>query len=117
MQTEDFDPIPIKGVPGVFVSKARVIPDVLGRFQLTVVNVNECDVNIRGRTGVGFVDQVGKTVASVSVDQKSSVIDSINYGENLSPSELAQAKKLEKKYEQLFTENSKKPKQTHLVNH
>ena len=117
MQSVDFDPIPIKGVPGVFVSKARVIPDVLGRFQLTVVNVNECDVNLRGRTVVGFVHQVGKTVASVSVDQKSSVIDSINYGENLSPSELAEAKKLVKKYEQLFTENSKKPKQTHLVNH
>ena len=35
----------------------------------------------------------------------------------MSPSELSQAQELVKKYEQLFTGDSKKPKQTHLVNH
>ena len=117
MQTVDFDPVPVKGVPGVFVSKARVVPDVCGEFQLAVVNVNECDVNLHGRTILGFVQQIGKTVAAVNVDQKSSVVDSIQYGDKLSSSELLEAQKLVKKYQKLFTENSKKPKQTHLVNH
>ena len=117
MQTVDFDPIPVKGVPGVFFSKARVVPDVCGEFQLTVVNVGERDVSLRGRTKIGTLREIEETIAVVGVDPKSPVIDLVQYGEKLSPSELAEAQKLVKKYEELFTENSKKPKQTHLVNH
>ena len=117
LQTMDFDPVPVRGVPGVFVCKARVIPDVRGEFQLTVVNVNEHEVNIRGRTKLGFVQQIGETIAVVDTDGKSSPIEEIQFGGKLSPSQLLEARELVKKYEQLFTGNSKKPKQTHLVNH
>ena len=117
MQTVDFDPVPMKGVSGVFVSKARVTPNVRGEFQLTVVNVNEQDVHLRGRTKLGIVHQIGETIAVVEGDREKSVIDSVQFGEKLSPSELLEAQNLVKKYEQLFTDNSKKPKQTHLVNH
>ena len=117
LQTMDFDPVPVRGVPGVFVCKARVIPDVRGEFQLTVVNVNEQEVNIRGRTKLGFVQQIGETIAVVDTDGKSSPIEEIQFGGNLTPSQLLEARELVKKYEQLFTGNSKKPKQTHLVNH
>ena len=116
MQTVDFDPVPVKGVPGVFVSKARVTPDIRGEFQLTVVNVNEHDVDLRSRTKLGFVHDVGETVAVVEGSRENSVIDAVQFGENLSPAERAEAQKLVKKYEQLFTDNSKKPKQTHMVN-
>ena len=117
IQTVDFDPVPIRGSPGVFFSKARVIPDVSGEFHLTVVNVSERDVSLRGRTRVGFIREVEKTVAVVDVGNKSSVVELIQFGERLSPAELAEAQKLVKKYEHLFTEDSKKPKQTRLVNH
>ena len=117
LQMVDFEPIPVKGVPGLFISKARVVPDVRGEFLLTAVNVNESDVNLRGRTKLGFLQHIGETVAVVDVKQGSSPIDSVQFGDNLSPSELSQAKELVKKYEQLFTGDSKKPKQTHLVNH
>ena len=117
MQTVDFDPITVRGVSGVFVSKARVIPDVCGEFQLTVVNVNEHDVDLRGRTKLGFVQQVGEVAAVVETSAVASAVDSVQFGDKLSPAELSEAKKLVKNYEKLFTENSKKPKQTHLVNH
>ena len=117
MYTVDFDPTPIPGVSGVFLSKARVIPDVRGEFQVAVVNVNEHDVNLRGRTRVGFLQQVEPTVAVIDIEESGSVVDAIQYGKNLSSSEVLEARKLVNKYEKLFTENSKKPKQTHLVNH
>ena len=117
LQTVDFDPVPVIGAPGIFVSKARVIPDVRGEFKLTVVNVGESDVDLRARTRLGFVHEVGKTVAVVDSVETSSPIDAVQFGANLSPAELSEAQELVKKYEQLFTGNSKKPKQTHLVNH
>ena len=115
LQVMDFEPVPVKGVPGVFVSKARVVPNVLGEFMLTVVS--EGDVDLRGRTILGSVQQIGETVAVVDTEHGLSPIDSVQFGENLSPSELAEARDLVMKYEQLFTGDSKKPKQTHLVNH
>ena len=106
MQTVDFDPITVRGVSGVFVSKARVIPDVCGEFQLTVVNVNEHDVDLRGRTKLGFVQQVGEVAAVVEPSAVASAVDSVQFGDKLSPAELSEAKKLVKNYEKLFTENS-----------
>ena len=70
MQTLDFDPTPVKGVPGVFISKARVVPNVSGEFHLTVVNVNERDVILRGRTKIGVLQDMEEAVAVVNVDPK-----------------------------------------------
>ena len=101
MQTVDFDPVPVKGVFGVFVSKARVTPDLRGEFLLTVVNVNEHEVNLRGRTKLGCVQQIGETVAVGEGSRERSVIDSVQFGEKLSPSELLEAQNLVKRYEHM----------------
>ena len=114
MQTVDFEPIPMKGVSGVFVSKARVIPDSGGEFQLLVVNVNENEVKLHGRLTLGYIHQAEEMVATI---EGGSVLDHIQFGENLSAEELSKAQKLVQKFNGLFTEDSKNPKQTHLVNH
>ena len=94
LQTVDFDPVPVIGPPGIFFSKARVIPDVRGEFKLTVVNVGESDVDLRARTRLGFVHEVGKTVAVVDSVETSSPIDAVQFGANLSPAELSEAQEL-----------------------
>ena len=117
MQTVDFSPVPVMGVRGVFVSKARVIPDACGEFLLSVVNVNESDVKLHGRSTLGFVHQVEEVVATIDSASDSSVLELIQYGKNLTLRELSEAQELVRKFKGLFTENSKKPKKTHLVNH
>ena len=87
LHSVDFDPVEVKGVPGVFVSKSRVVPDINGVFYLTVLNVNEHDVTLHNRTTVGHVEEMGKTVCKVQVNRASSVIDQVQFGENLTPSE------------------------------
>ena len=89
MQTVDFDPVPVKGAPGVFVSKARVVPDVCGEFILSVVNVNENAVSLHGRKTLGFVRQIASTVATV--DGNSSTLDLIQYGQNMSACQKSEA--------------------------
>ena len=117
MHTVDFSPVPVKGVKGVFVSKARVIPDACGEFIVSVVNVNENEVILHGRSTLGYVHHAAEVVASISEASGDSSIKFVKYGEHLSPNQLAAAQKLVQKFEGMFTENSKKPKQTHLVNH
>ena len=117
MQTVDFSPVPATGMKGVFVSKARVVPNTGGEFLLSVVNVNENEVSLHGRMVLGYVHQTEEVVATISEVEGDNSINLIKYGKNLTPKELAAAQKLVHQFATLFTENSKKPRQTHLVNH
>ena len=99
------------------ISKSRVVPDADGVFFIAVLSVNELEVTLQSRTMVGQVEEMGKTVCEVRVNRMSSVIDQIQFGESLTSTERKEAEKLVKKYERLFTKNSKKPKQTNLVKH
>ena len=47
MCDSSFEPKPLPGVRGVYASKARVVPNVHGVFQITVLNVTESDVTLR----------------------------------------------------------------------
>ena len=114
----DFEPRKILGVKGVFVSKARVIPNMDGVFKILVVNVNETDVVIPARKIVGAIQNIGETVCRIDQPNgNDSILSDITYGEDLNESEREECKRLVHKYRDLFSDNTKKPKQTHLVNH
>lgn len=109
---------------GVYVSKARVVPDVNGVFYLSILNVSDSQVSLNGRKVLGYVDKVGKTVGSVPVDYINSVdewelennhLKGAKFGSNLSKSEKSALTDLIRKYSNVFARNPKKPKQTSVI--
>ena len=53
--TSDFERCKIKGLQGVYATRARVIPNVEGLFQITFLNVTEKDIEVNARKFVGFI--------------------------------------------------------------
>ena len=49
LMNADIEPVNFKGNRGIFVSRARVLPNIHGIFQITVLNVTESDVVISNR--------------------------------------------------------------------
>ena len=115
----DFDPVQLKGVAGVFVSRARVIPNVNGVFQISVLNVNEAGVTLNCRKLMGHIFQPDEIVCDIKIcnEDSSLPISQIQYGRNLTSEQSTKVRELIKKYDVLFTESSKKPKQTKLIKH
>ena len=53
--TADFEPATIKGVSGVYATPCRVIPNIAGVFQITLINVNEIPVELNSRKPLGVL--------------------------------------------------------------
>ena len=119
IQMVDFDPVPLKGVAGVFVSRARVIPNVNGVFQISVLNVTEADVTLNCRKLMGHIFQPDELICDIKTSNENSSppISQLQYGGNLTSEQGIKVRELIKKYDVLFTENSKKPKQSKLIKH
>ena len=60
----DFVP-KLRGVRGVFVSKARVSPNLNGCFQVTVMNVTESDVKLHNRLVIGSIHKADCVISSI----------------------------------------------------
>ena len=60
----DFVPKQLRAHRGVFVSKARVAPNINGVFQVTILNVTEADIKMQGRTIVGSLHKAADIVAA-----------------------------------------------------
>ena len=120
----DFEPRQIPGVKGVFVSKARVLPNMDGIFQVSILNVNEADVVIYPRKIVGAIHKTGEVVYNIEhVDNPNSdntelgVSPGITYGTDLNAKQLKQIRHIISKHRDLFGDDPKKPKQTQLMEH
>ena len=48
----DFEPRPIIGIPGVYFSRARIRPNMIGEITVSVINVSEKEVELSRRTRV-----------------------------------------------------------------
>ena len=73
MLSVDFEPRQISGFKGVFVSKARVLPNIDGIFQVSVLNVNETDVIIYPRKILGSIQKTGEVICNVeNIDRPTS---------------------------------------------
>ena len=85
IQMVDFDPVQLKGLAGVFVSRARVIPNGNGVFQISVLNVNEAGVTLNCRKLMGHIFQPDEIVCDIKIcnEDSSLPISEIQYGRNV----------------------------------
>ena len=120
----DLDFEPAKVAPGVFVTKARVVPDVNGVFFLSVLNVSDTAVRINGRKVLGHVDEAGETFCSVPEECINSVeawepenshLAGAKFGDNLSEKERSTLVDVVRKHASVFAHNPKKPSQTSVI--
>ena len=115
--TVDFEPCSIPGLPGVFLTKARVIPNMNGVFHITVLNTTEKDVKIGSRQLLGHIHSADELIAVVDNDHKKSILEQVTIGKNLTEQQKSIVKNLIGEYDDIFAENPKKPKKSKLVEH
>ena len=79
----DFEPRKLSGRQGLFVSKARVLPNINDIFQITVLNVTESDVTISNRTVIGDLHKADETNFHHETSPESQHVREIIFGNNL----------------------------------
>ena len=117
----DFVPKQLRAHRGVFVSKARVAPNINGVFQVTILNVTEADIKMQGRTIVGSLHKAADIVCSINHESNKQKVfqhlEGVTIGENLTNSQQRRMNELIEKYQDVFATNPKKPKQTTTMEH
>lgn len=110
--TADFEPQPLGGCMGVYAMGCRVIPDLDGIFQITLLNVNNNTVTVKSRKFVGNLSRVKETVCEIDLHKENNTTRpqfDISLGNNLSNNEQDQIRALISKYSDIFASNPKKP--------
>ena len=122
--TRDFLPTKIPGCAKLYISKARVIPNVDGKFIVTVVNVGNEPTTISKRQVMGHLNEPGEIVAIISqtaevkeVPSKKINSSNVVLDDNLNDAHKARVMNLLKKYNDIFTEDPKKPSRNNLLSH
>ena len=114
----DFEPCKVKGVNGVYISKARVQPNLDGEICVSILNVNPNKLKLFNRTRIGRVITADKILEVRPRDKISTYsINSmeIQYGPNIHSNEKRQMDGLIESYRDIFAENPKKPKLTNVL--
>ena len=109
------------------MSRAEVIPDVNGRFQISVLNVTEEDIKLKKRFKIGAVQKSCIMCGKIDVVNRQTMNDlsmgdvdfstKVNYGSQLNKVEKSQVECLVKEYNNIFATEPKSPKRTVLVEH
>ena len=63
--TADFEPFLV--TPGVYATRCRVIPNINGVFQITLLNVNNTSCQLNSEKKIGSLIAIEETVASAEV--------------------------------------------------
>ena len=118
--TADFEPKPIIGIGGVYATCCRIVPDLEGVFQVTLLNVNNDKVALNSRKLIGTVSMVKETVLKSKpekVEKTSGSKLSINHGNALTEKEQDQLRALISQYEDIFAANPRKPTPVRNMTH
>ena len=86
MCSASFEPKSVPGNRGVYVSKAKVIPNIHGVFQVTVLNLTESDVTLKNRTTMGLLFNAEEVVCSIERKDSQELfqyLDGVTIGKNL----------------------------------
>ena len=116
----DFEPLTLHGNQGIFASKARVLPNIHGMFQITILNVTETDIVLHNRRIVGVLHSTelqNSSCESINRVIEQSSTQMIKFGENLNQDQRRQLTELIHEYKDVFAENPKKPKCTTMMEH
>ena len=113
----DYEFIPTKILPqGVYITSARVRPDMKGDFVVGILNVTERDIMLKTRTRMGnLVPCQDNRVCRVS--EHSGAVGNVNYGENLEPEQVKSIRSIVEKRPHLFAQDPKKPNITPIIKH
>ena len=123
LMTADFEPSRLRNLHGLYSSRARVIPNIDGVFQITVLNVSDIDINLDSRKFMGFLHPTVNTNVVARVDQSpeqgATTIhsDDIHLGCQLSSKEKQDLQTLITKYDKVFASNPLKPPMNSLMKH
>ena len=118
--TADFEPKPLSGIMGVYATRCRVIPDLDGVFQITLLNVNNDKVTVHSRKFVGNLTMVNETVSKIDSNEnknQTSPQSNIIHGKDISDNEKAQLRALISKYGDIFASNPRKPTPVRNMTH
>ena len=109
--TMDFEPTQIFGMPGVYATRCRVIPNFQGVFQITMLNTTANPIVINNRKCIGKLHPVRETQHQTVLETECSSLftKDLSLGEDLSQKERQQLVSLITKYEGIFASNPKKP--------
>ena len=112
--TMDFEPTPVQGLSGVYATRYRVIPNLRGVFQITMLNTTNSPVVIHQRKCIGKLHPVGQAQETYprNTVPKAAVCfleENISSGENLSALKKQHLKALINAYKGTFASNPKKP--------
>ena len=117
----DFEPRKLIVSPKLQVSKARVIPNVKGVFQVTILNTSESEIILKNRSMVGHLNEACEVLACLetSIETKGDTehLEGVEFGENLSAEQKKQLSDLIFEYSDIFAKNPKKPSRTNLMQH
>ena len=90
MLSADFKPRLIPGTLWLFISRARIIPNLDGIFQITILNTTETDIAINAHKIIGLIHPMDKSIARVDRSECESTpnelnthLNNIHLGENL----------------------------------
>ena len=64
----DFTPKPTMNINGIYGPKARVIPNLDGIFQISLLNTTEIDVTINSRKTIGFIRPTERLACKIDND-------------------------------------------------
>ena len=122
--TGDFAPRNAQGIKGVYISRARVIPNAKGVFQVSLLNVSETDVVLKSRRVMGEIHPAGNVVCSV--DDKTAEVRNVEhapdmsevvYGSNLTSTQKKRMEDLLHRHKNAFVTNPKRPKSVTIAEH
>ena len=109
----EFEPAKLHGINGVYFSKAIVSPNVQGEINISVLNVNEVEIELAARTRVGNITRPNEIVKN-KMDTRSvkisDTVDTVLIEKSLSETQRSALSEIIRKYEDIFAENSSKPK-------
>ena len=120
----DFEPRKLPGVPGVYISRSRVIPSVDGDVSLSILNVTEKEVELRSRTRIGkitkpceILNSIQNTIDDSKHKANETVTNDVHIDDTLPESQILAIQELLKKYRDVFAMNPKKPNRVNVLEH
>ena len=115
----DFEPRKVPGVEGLYVSKAKVVPNVFGEIYISVLNVTEKDIELFPRTRIGRLTEPSEIIRWIDEMEPTDVgvVDKIIVADSLELEQKKEVESLLKEYADIFASNPKKPKRVNTLQH
>ena len=121
--TADFQPITIRGAPGVYATRCRVIPNFEGVFHITVLNTNSESISLPAKKLIGYVYPASANIiAKIDIarnDHSKRTINrsDITFGEKLPQNDRDKPFDVIDQFSDVFAENPKKPTLSKIMEH